>query len=50
MDKALLRSILPYVVGLGIAVALYIYAGTFEYTHRGRELGPDFWPRLAIRQ
>ena len=48
MDKALFRSILPYVVGLGIAVALYIYAGTFEYTHRGRELGPDFWPRLAI--
>ncbi len=48
MQKALLRSILPYVVGLGFAVALYIYAGTFEYTHRGAELGPDVWPRLAI--
>ena len=48
MQNALFRSILPYVVGLGFAVALYIYAGMFEYTHRGRELGPDFWPRLAI--
>jgi hypothetical protein len=48
MKNALFRSILPYIVGLGIAVALYVYAGTFEYTQRGRELGPDFWPRLAI--
>ena len=48
MDKALLRSIGPYVVGLAIATALYIYAGTFEYTARAGELGPDVWPRLAI--
>lgn len=48
MDKSLVRSILPYVVGLGIAVALYIYAGTIDYTPRGHELGPEFWPRLAI--
>jgi len=48
MDKALLRSIGPYVVGLAIAAALYIYAGTFEYTPRAGELGPEVWPRLAI--
>jgi putative tricarboxylic transport membrane protein len=48
MQNALLRSILPYVVGLSIAVALYIQAGTIEYTVRGAELGPATWPRLAI--
>lgn len=48
MDKALFRSILPYVVGLGFSVALYIYAGTIDYTPRGHELGPEVWPRLAI--
>jgi putative tricarboxylic transport membrane protein len=48
MQNALLRSILPYVVGLGIAVALYIHAGTIEYTPRGALLGPAAWPRLAI--
>ena len=32
MDKALVRSIGPYVVGLAIAAGLYIYSGTFEYT------------------
>jgi len=48
MQYALFRSIVPYIVGLAIAVVLYVYAGTFEYTQRGRELGPDFWPRLAI--
>ena len=35
MDNALLRSVVPYAVGLAIAVALYVYAGTFDYTRRG---------------
>jgi hypothetical protein len=48
MDKALFRSIAPYVVGLAIAVALYIYAGMISYTPRASELGPEVWPRLAI--
>ena len=48
MDKALVRSIGPYIVGLAIAAALYIYSGTFEYTVRGNALGPEAWPRLAI--
>ena len=48
MDKALFRSIAPYAVGLAIAAALYIYAGTFDYAPRPGQLGPDVWPRLAI--
>lgn len=48
MQNALLRSILPYVVGLAIALALYIQAGTIEYTPRAGALGPEVWPRLAI--
>jgi putative tricarboxylic transport membrane protein len=48
MDKALFRSIAPYVVGLAVAGALYIYSGTFEYTPRPGALGPEVWPRLAI--
>ncbi|HEY6023962.1 MAG TPA: tripartite tricarboxylate transporter TctB family protein [Pseudolabrys sp.] len=48
MDKALLRSITPYAVGLAFAVALYIYAGTIDYAARPGQLGPEVWPRLAI--
>jgi putative tricarboxylic transport membrane protein len=48
MDKALVRSIAPYVIGLAFAVVLYIYSGTFDYTPRPGALGPDAWPRLAI--
>jgi hypothetical protein len=48
LDKALFRSVLPYAVGLLIAVALYLYAGTIVYSARPGELGPETWPRLAI--
>jgi len=48
MNITLLRSITPYLVGLAIAAALYIYSGTIEYTARGQSLGPEVWPRLAI--
>jgi putative tricarboxylic transport membrane protein len=48
MQNSLLRSVLPYVVGLGIAIALYIYVGRVEYTPRAGELGPEVWPRLAL--
>lgn len=48
MSNTLLRSIVPYLVGLTIAAALYIYSGTIEYTSRGQSLGPEVWPRLAI--
>jgi putative tricarboxylic transport membrane protein len=48
MQNSLVRSVLPYVVGLGIAIALYISAGQFEYSAREGQLGPGAWPRLAI--
>jgi hypothetical protein len=48
MDQALVRSIVPYAIGLAIAIALYIYSGTFLYTSRPGQLGPEAWPRLAI--
>jgi putative tricarboxylic transport membrane protein len=48
MDKALIRSVMPYAVGLALAIALYVYAGTFEYAPRPGQLGPETWPRLAI--
>ena len=48
MDKALFRSIVPYVIGLAFAIALYIYAGTIDYAPRPGQLGPEVWPRLAI--
>src|SRR5262245_58808907 len=48
MDKALFRSVLPYAIGLAIAVALFIYAGTVVYSSRPGQLGPETWPRLAI--
>jgi len=48
MDKALFRSIVPYAVGLAIALALYFYAGTIVYSPRPGQLGPEIWPLLAI--
>jgi hypothetical protein len=48
MQNALVRSLLPYGIGLAIAIALYITAGQFEYTPREGQLGPGAWPRLAI--
>jgi putative tricarboxylic transport membrane protein len=48
MDQSSLRAILPYVLGLAVAAALYVYAGQIDYTPREGELGPAVWPRLAI--
>jgi hypothetical protein len=44
----LFRSIVPYLIGLLIAVALYLYADTIEYTARPGTFGPEVWPHLAI--
>jgi putative tricarboxylic transport membrane protein len=43
-----IRSALPYAVGLGLAVLLFIYANGIQYSPREGQLGPDFWPKLAI--
>ncbi len=42
------RAALPYMLGLAIAAVLYHVAGTISYPARPGQLGPDFWPRLAI--
>jgi putative tricarboxylic transport membrane protein len=43
-----IRSILPYLVGLVVAAALYMLASRIDYTARAGQLGPDTWPKLAI--
>jgi hypothetical protein len=48
MDKAALRSTLPYAVGLGVSAVLFYFARQIDYTPRPGSLGPDFWPKLAI--
>jgi hypothetical protein len=48
MQQSFPRAIAPYVLGLGLAIALYLYAGQIEYTPRPGELGPEIWPRMAI--
>jgi len=48
MDKAALRSTLPYVIGLAVSAVLFYFARQIEYTPRPGSLGPDFWPKLAI--
>jgi len=48
MDKASIRSVLPYAVGLAVAVALYLYAGTIVYSSRPGQLGPDLDHRLDV--
>lgn len=39
---------LPYLLGLAIAAFLWHVAGTMSYPARPGQLGPDFWPRVAI--
>ncbi len=42
------KPALPYVLGLVIAAVLFVLTGQISYTPRGDQLGPDFWPRVAI--
>ncbi|MEW6767984.1 MAG: tripartite tricarboxylate transporter TctB family protein [Pseudomonadota bacterium] len=48
MQKSLLHSIVPYLAGLAIAAALFIYASKIAYDPRPGALGPAIWPQLAI--
>lgn len=43
-----LTAALPYVLGLAIAAGLFILAGSISYSPRPGQLGPDFWPKMAI--
>ncbi len=42
------RPTIPYFVGLAAAAVLYYLANNITYTARPGQLGPDFWPRIAI--
>ena len=42
------KAALPYILGLVIAAGLFSLAGTISYSPRPGQIGPDFWPRLAI--
>jgi Na+-transporting NADH:ubiquinone oxidoreductase subunit NqrB len=48
MNQTRLRLALPYFVGLIIAGVLFDSANHIQFTQRGNELGPDFWPKVAI--
>jgi putative tricarboxylic transport membrane protein len=48
MNGTRLRQALPYAIGLVAAAMLHYAASGIDYTPRGSELGPDFWPKLAI--
>src|SRR4051794_871325 len=48
MNQTRLRLALPYVVGLIVAGVLFYSANQIQFTQRGNELGPDFWPKIAI--
>lgn len=43
-----MRAILPYVIALALAAALYVVASRFAYTPRADRLGPDLWPRAIL--
>lgn len=42
------RMALPYAVLLALAAWFYRLAGEIQYAHQGSNLGPDFWPRMAL--
>ena len=43
------RAALPYLIVLGIAIALWFYAdASITYDARSGQLGPTFWPKLAL--
>src|SRR5919202_906481 len=43
-----IRSALPYAIGLGVAVLLFVSASQIHYTPRPGQIGPDFWPKIAV--
>lgn len=43
-----LAACLPYVACLGVAVALWLLTGQITFDQRAGQLGPAFWPRVAI--
>ena len=48
MKSANIRAAAPYILLLAGAAALYIVAAQITYPARPGQLGPDFWPKLAL--
>lgn len=48
MDRARLGRTVPYLLWLALAAWLFIAAGDVGYSARAGQIGPAFWPRLAL--
>lgn len=48
MLLAKLKGIAPYVILLAVAAYLYVLTGQMTYAGRPGQIGPDFWPKVAI--
>ncbi len=48
MDRSRIRDALPYAVLLALAIFFWSIASDIHYSHRVGNLGPGFWPKLAI--
>lgn len=42
------KALLPYVIGLAVTGGLWLMTNSMEYDARPGQLGPTFWPRLAL--
>lgn len=42
------KAIVPYVVGLAVTAGLWLSTNSMTYDARPGQLGPTFWPRLAL--
>lgn len=48
MSSTRLHSALPYLIWLGVAAVLWWLTGQITYDARPGQIGPTFWPRVAI--
>lgn len=48
MIEKRLASVLPYAACLAVAAGLWVLTGRITYDERVGQLGPTFWPRVAI--
>lgn len=48
MDATRLKKSVPYFIVIAVATALYSVAGNIGYGARAGQIGPDFWPRMAL--
>jgi putative tricarboxylic transport membrane protein len=48
MQASKLKAIAPYVALLAVAAGLYTLTWNITYAARPGQIGPDFWPKVAI--